>query len=325
MALSNIYLGTPEKGNKMIKNYKKGIILLIKAIIAITIIYFIIRYVKINLNELNNFKFQINYYYLTISFIILLIYILNQSFLWHYITIQNNCNINLRTSILSRVYSEFGKYVPGKVFGYAMLLYAYSKANQSKILVAFCMFFELLASVLAASLIFLSSVFFTDVPIFAKYRVFALVLLVLFFILIHPKIINYFSAIFLKIAKREPVLLNVSYIQLLKIIFLFVANFMLFGVAFVIFINSMYPVSFTNYLFITGTTAGAGLVGLFAIFVPAGLGIREGVMVFTLSLIVSPPVAGIIALTSRIWITLGEIFLFGLISFFSFVTHRKFN
>ena len=306
----------------MIKRYKSGIILLIKAIIAITIIFFIIRYIKINLKGLNSFEFRFNYYSLAISFLILLIYIINQSFLWNYITVQNKCNIDFKTSIKYRVYSEFGKYVPGKVFGYAMLLYIYSKANQSKTLVAFCMFFELLASVLAATLIFLISVFFTEVPVFEKYRIIAVIFLVLFFILIHPKILNYFSGVIIKIAKREPLKLTVSYIQMLKIIFLYVLNFMVFGVAFVIFINSIYPVLFSNYLFITGTTAGAGLIGLFAIFVPAGLGVREGVMVFTLSMIIPPGFAGIIALTSRIWMTLAEVFLLGIIYVFSKIIWR---
>jgi hypothetical protein len=144
-----------------------------------------------------------------------------------------------------------------------------------------------------------------------------------FFILIHPRILNYFIAIFLKIAKREPVKLNMTYYQLLKIISLYVANFMVFGIGFVLFINSIYPISFSNYLFITGTTAGAGLIGLFAIFVPAGLGVREGVMVFTLSLIIPPTFACIIALTSRIWLTLGEVFLFGLIFSFSKIKHKR--
>jgi hypothetical protein len=190
-------------------------------------------------------------------------------------------------------------------------------------LVAFCMFFELLASVLAASLIFLFSLFFTEIQDFQKYRIIALFLLLVFFILIHPRILNYFIAIFLKIAKREPVKLNMTYYQLLKIISLYVANFMVFGIGFVLFINSIYPISFSNYLFITGTTAGAGLIGLFAIFVPAGLGVREGVMVFTLSLIIPPTFACIIALTSRIWLTLGEVFLFGLIFSFSKIKHKR--
>jgi hypothetical protein len=98
---------------------------------------------------------------------------------------------------------------------------------------------------------------------------------------------------------------------------------MVFGVAFVLFINSIYLISFSNYLFITGTTAGAGLMGLFALFVPAGLGVREGILVFTLSMIIPPAFAGIIALTSRIWLTFGEVFLFGLVYAFSSFNKKK--
>lgn len=301
----------------MIQKYRRKVFQFIKIIVSTVIIIFIVRYVKINGNTLKDFEFHFNYFYLTISFIILLIYIFNQFGLWYFITIQNQCSISFSNSIATRAYSEFGKYIPGKVFGYAMLLYAYSKANQSKKLIAICMFFELLASVLAVTLIFILSVFFTDVSVFEKYRIFALSLLVLFFVLIHPKILNYFSDIFLKIVKREPVQLKVSYIQLLKLVLLYAANFMVFGVAFVIFINSIYPVAFSNYFFITGTTAGAGLIGMFAIFVPAGLGVREGVLVFTLSFVMPPALAGVIALTSRLWMTFAEVFLMSLIFGFS--------
>ena len=110
--------------------------------------------------------------------------------------------------------------------------------------------------------------------------------------------------------------------QLLKVIFFYGLNFIIFGIAFLIFINSIYPVAVSNYLFITGTTGGAGLIGLFAIFVPAGLGVREGVMVFTLSFIIPPAIAAVIALTSRLWMTVGEVFLFGLIYGISKIKHQ---
>jgi hypothetical protein len=323
LVLSNIHLGAPGKIKNMIQRYKRGIVLLIKAIISIVIIFFIVRYIITNAKGFNNFEIRFNYFYLPISFIILLIYILNQSFLWHYITIQNNCNIDLRTSIISRIYSEFGKYLPGKVFGYAMLFYAYSKANQSKTLVAFCMFFELLASVLAASMIFLFSLFFTEIQDFQKYHIIALFLLLVFFILIHPRILNYFIATFLKIAKREPVKLNMTYYQLLKIISLYVANFMVFGIGLVLFINSIYPVSFSNYLFITGTMAGAGLIGLFAIFVPAGLGVREGILTIALKEIMPLTFAGVVSLASRVWLVLGEIILFFMVFMYNFYFKKK--
>jgi len=297
----------------MLKINKDRILLIFRTAISLIIIFFIAKYIKSNANALKDIKFQINYCYLIISFIILLLYIFNQFLLWHYITKQNGCNLVFSKSIISRAYSEFGKYIPGKVFGYAMLFYIYSKENQSKLLLTFSMFFELLASVLAAALIFLFSIFFTDIHEFQKYRLVSLILLVVFFIVIHPKILNYFSAIFFRITKREPVNLSLSYLQIIKLISLYVVNFMLFGVAFVLFIKSIYSIPFSNYLFITGTTAAAGLIGLFAIFVPAGLGVREGVLVFTLSFVMPPALAGIIALTSRLWLTFTEIFLFGLI------------
>jgi hypothetical protein len=232
--------------------------------------------------------------------------------------------VGFSKSIIARAYSELGKYVPGKVFGYATLFFIYSKENKSKILVAFCMFFELLASVLAAALIFLFSIFFTNITAFEKYRIVALILLGILFILIHPKILNNVSNIFLRLFKREPIKLDISYIQLLKIVALYTTNFLVFGIAFLIFINSISQVPFSDYLFITGTTAAAGLIGLFAIFVPAGLGVREGVLVFTLSFVMPTALAGIIALTSRLWMTFAEIFLFGVILSFSKIKQAKY-
>lgn len=297
----------------MVNKYKTNIIKLLKLIISIIIIFYLLKYIKANSNTLSSFQFHFNYYYLIFSFIVLLIYFFNQLIIWHYLTKQNKCNINFSLSITSRAYSEFGKYVPGKVVGYAMLLYVYSKENQSKRLVAISMFYELLTSTLAASLVFLFSLFFTDINEFRKYRIIALSLMILFFIIIHPSILKYLSSFFFKIFKREQQPIDISYSQLLKIIMLYVLNFLIYGIAFMLFINSISPISFSNYIFITGTTIGAGIIGLFAVFVPAGLGVREGVMIFTLSFLITPAFAGIIALTTRIWMIFAEIFLLGLI------------
>ncbi len=305
---------------------KKDIILLIlKTTISIIIIFFIAKYIKSNANALKDFKFEINYNYLILSFIILLVYLFGQYLLWLYLTKQNRCNLTFSKSIILRAYSEFGKYVPGKVLGYAILLHEYSKAGKSKVRLSFSMFLELLAGVLAAALLFIISLFFSEIQEFRIYRFGALFLLILFFVLVHPRIINYFTSWIFKITRREPVLLDITYLSLLKTILLYTLNFMVFGIAFILFIKSFYDVSFSDYLFITGTTAAAGLIGLFAIFVPAGLGVREGVLVFTLSFVMPPAMAGVIALTSRLWLTFAEIFLFGLIMGFSKIKGLKIN
>lgn len=294
----------------MLRKDKDRIFQIIKVLISATIIYFIVKHIETNADALQNFEFRVNYFYLTVSSIVLLVFIINKFLLWHYITKLSQCNIGFSESVIARAYAEFGKYVPGKVLGYATLLLTYTKANQSKKLVGLSMFLELLASVLSVSLIFLFSLSFSGLPEFQKYRTAAFIFLGLFIIVMHPKILNCFSNIFLRIFNREPIKIGITYGQILKIAVLHVVNFMVFGLAFVIFINSIYPVSFSNFLFITGTVTMAILIGLFAIFVPAGLGVREAVSVLALSYIMPPSVAGIIALTSRLWITIAEILLF---------------
>jgi len=49
---------------------------------------------------------------------------------------------------------------------------------------------------------------------------------------------------------------------------------------------------------------------LFAIFVPAGLGVRESVMIVALAEIMLKSLSGIIAILSRLWLTASEIFVF---------------
>lgn len=283
---------------------------IIKLTTALIIVFFIVKYIKSNADALKDFQFEINFYFLILSFFILLLYLFNQFILWFYITKKNKCNLAFSTTIFLRSYSEFGKYVPGKVFGYAILFHEYSKGNKSKVQLSFSMFLELLASVLSAALLFIISLFLTDIQEFKIYRFTALALLILFFILINPCIINYFTSWIFKITSREPVMLDISYLDLIKMILFYAMNFMIFGFSFMLFIKSFYDVSFSDYPFITGTTAAAGLIGLLAVFVPAGLGVREGIVVFALKFIIPPYFAGIISLTSRIWIIFGELFLY---------------
>jgi uncharacterized membrane protein YbhN (UPF0104 family) len=54
-------------------------------------------------------------------------------------------------------------------------------------------------------------------------------------------------------------------------------------------------------------------LGLIAIFAPSGLGVREGALVYLLSFMMVTPVAVIISVLTRIWMTLIEIGLIGMV------------
>ena len=88
------------------------------------------------------------------------------------------------------------------------------------------------------------------------------------------------------------------------------------GVGFYLFVDAVYPVAPQYILFLTGALAISSTLGLIAIFAPSGLGVREGALVYLLSLMMATPIAVIISVLTRIWMTLIEIGLIGMVYLF---------
>lgn len=282
----------------------------IKISLALLILGFIVKYLIENFKDLRHYEFNFNPFKLIISLLIFQISAINQMLIWHYITVKNKSQIAFKESITLRVYSEYGKYLPGKVFGYAMLLYSYEKEQVSLKKVTFCIYFEILASLIAAIFIFIFSSLFVEVPFFERYRFVSILFLVTLFIFIHPRILEWSSNFILKGLKKESIRFEINYFQILKIISLYIANWFIFGISFFIFIHSFYVIPPSFFLYITGSMALAGLVGLFAFFVPGGLGVKEGILTLALKEIIPTFFAGLISLSSRLWQTAGELVMF---------------
>lgn len=295
-----------------------GFTLFIKVIVVIVFFFFLYRYISKNISELHNYYFHFNLLLLLSSFLFVSIYLLNQYLVWYFITIINRCNIDFRRTLLFRVSSEFGKYIPGKVYGYAFLLYAYSNENKSNEIVTFSMILEIICSSIATIFVFLFSLLFIQIELLSEYQIFIAIFLIILIISIHPKILTFFSNLLLKVLKRPKMEFYISYFQIFKIVFLYILNLLIFGFSFYLLIKSIYSIDIKYILFLAGSTALAGLIGLFAIFVPSGLGVREGVLTMALNYIMPASFAGIISILSRIWLTIGEIFIFAVI----FVTNK---
>ncbi|MGZ3524219.1 MAG: hypothetical protein ACXU9L_05455, partial [Thermodesulfobacteriota bacterium] len=120
--------------------------------------------------------------------------------------------------------------------------------------------------------------------------------------------------------KREPISLSITYSQILGVLFVCILSWIVGGVGFYLFVASVYPVSSQYLLFLTGALAASSMLGLMAIFAPSGLGVREGALVYLLSFLMATPIAVIISVLTRIWMTLIEIGMIGVIYLF-----RKFQ
>jgi glycosyltransferase 2 family protein len=79
------------------------------------------------------------------------------------------------------------------------------------------------------------------------------------------------------------------------------------GVAFAALVASLYPLDPTDVPVVVAAYAAAYAVGFLALLTPAGLGVREGVLVVALAPVLPAGPALVVALLSRLWMMLVEL------------------
>jgi uncharacterized membrane protein YbhN (UPF0104 family) len=79
------------------------------------------------------------------------------------------------------------------------------------------------------------------------------------------------------------------------------------GLAFATLVASMYPLDVSDVPLVVAAYAAAYAVGFLALLTPAGLGIREGVLVVALAPVLPAGPALVVALLSRLWMMLVEL------------------
>lgn len=85
------------------------------------------------------------------------------------------------------------------------------------------------------------------------------------------------------------------------------AGYGLSGIGFFLFLRGVTPLALTSLPYAAGALFFAGLAGMLAIFVPSGLGVREGILTVLLLPLLPSPLAALAALLSRPWMIVAEV------------------
>ena len=83
---------------------------------------------------------------------------------------------------------------------------------------------------------------------------------------------------------------------------------------------SIYPLPVSQFLYAAGIYGISCIIGILAIFAPSGIGVREGIMVLGLGLVMPSEYAVIISIVSRLWMSVSELILIGI----AFVVNKLF-
>ncbi|MEO0162145.1 MAG: lysylphosphatidylglycerol synthase domain-containing protein [candidate division WOR-3 bacterium] len=282
-------------------------------IIILIIFFFLGKNLVQTWQEIPFDKLKINFGFIVISFIPIFLNFLYGAYLWQKILANLGEKISFKHSLSITGISILGKYLPGKVWYAAGRVYFIRKLGVKEEKGFLSMALETGLLLLSSLIIFIISPLIYNFAILRSYIFLAIILTVFFIIVLHPffaeKVINFLC----RIVKRPFVTLKYNYFSMLLLTLLYGIAWIIYGIGFFFLINSFYPVFCSKLIDLTGVFAISWNLGFLALFAPAGLGVREGILTLLLSLYFPKPIAIIISLLSRLWITVAEI-IFAIIS-----------
>lgn len=306
------------------KSKKATILKYCKIAFLVAVLIFMVRYFQRNITEIRELNFKIDWKIFIVSMFFYFAYKVTLATFWHYITILDHANIKYSNALVAYLYSILGKYIPGKVFMLAARFPAYDREGVPMRKVTICFFIENICTLLGAAFLFLVSLFFFPNDVLDDYKFITVGLVIAFFVCLNPKIINFFLGILEKITKKKDLQIPFTYLQMIKVVGLFIVNWLIVGVGFYILTCSMYSIPVSQLLYVGGIWGLSAMAGILAVFAPSGIGVREGVMTMGLSLIMPMQMAVIISVVSRLWQSVAELVLI-FVAFIATKVSKNFN
>jgi uncharacterized membrane protein YbhN (UPF0104 family) len=220
---------------------------------------------------------------------------------------------------LNLVYAKawLGRYVPGSIVWVAGKVYFASKLGIPKTKLAVSSYLEALIQL--ATTIFLAVLLIVADPLtrsLAGDSLWAmLALLGISVVALVPKVLTWYAGLGYRLIKKQK--LDPQSIPGASVILQgslrFTLSALVAGLAFYFVLLAIYPqLGFENLLYVLALTAIANALSMVAIFAPAGVGVREGVLIAGLALIIDPSIALLATLLMRVMSIIWDGLFFGI-------------
>jgi uncharacterized membrane protein YbhN (UPF0104 family) len=286
-----------------------------QVLIIVLIFYFLIKSLVSNWSQVKDFNWEFDYYFLTIAFVLQILTLLWLIQIFKWILTKSGSSISYLRLFKVWFISGLGKYLPGKVWQVLGMIFMLEKEGVSKkhafSSVVLGQTLSVISGLFVSVLLLgadLYSKFFSRKPGFMVAEVIAtLILLVL---LCYPKVLEKIVNLGLGILKKEKISLDITVKDVIIYFLSYTLSWLFYGLAFLIFIKAIAQASFNIYPTLTGSFAFSLNMGFLALFAPGGIGVREGILVLLLETYFPAPVAVLISILSRLWISLVELLCF---------------
>jgi len=259
-----------------------------------------------------------NPWVLVASFFVLSCSIAYMILLWRSILSRLGGRIGFGTAVRIFSISSLGRYLPGKVWQVVGMVYMGKREGVRAEAGIWAALLAQILHILGGTLFTFSALLLEQkrllAPLLERIGVESISLwwmllpLAVVLGLLHPRILERLTNLLLKLFKREPVKFKLSWPGLMAYFAAYFASWFGFGTAFWLFISAFTgDFALSSWIVVAGGFSAAYIVGLLAIFVPGGLGVREGLLVLFLLGLAGEGMAETLSISQRVWFTAAEL------------------
>ena len=291
----------------------------VKSILALVIIlsvaFFFYQAFQSNWASIHDHKFDIDYLFLFLSFSAMMATYLLSTYGWHLTinALSDHAKITFLQSVATVNSSSLVKYLPGKIWSYALQMYWLINAGFSKSLILYVNMINLFISIITSVIVGLAYLLFssTKFPVAASFSLLLVLILIdIFCVAFNAAIFNWVLSIVNKMFKRDIGYFDISKKLMLNLHLIHLIAAFTFGVgAYLLCFGIGYHVEPDKILLVMSSLLLSDVIGFLTVIVPGGLGVREGVMYLILGGATPGSLSLILPVASRIVNMLVDIFL----------------
>jgi uncharacterized membrane protein YbhN (UPF0104 family) len=274
-----------DKMSLIKKLIRTGIPILIVASVS----YFFYRAFQANWADLRQFKFHINYILVFLSFLLTLSSYLIFTYSWSLTVnyLAGTRKISYLMSIATVNTSNLTRYLPGRLWSVALQMYWLDKIGYKKSLILYVNLVNHIISLLASAIAGLACLAFFSGALSRPVACFVLAVIVLIdiiYILFNDQFFKVVIYSINRIFSRNIHYYNLSTSLTMYLHLLHLFSAIAFGIgAYLLCIGIGFDVMASKALSIMAAMLISDVVGILAIIIPSGLGVREGVMYYLLN------------------------------------------
>ncbi len=280
------------------------------ALLAV-VVYFFYNELSGNWQEFLEYRWEVSYGPFVVSVALLVVAFVMTPLAWVSILRLQGEHLGRLQAFLIFYLANLGKYIPGKLWGYGGQIYLTRRqgitVQHTVVSTVVLLVLDYFAGLAFASLTLL---FWPKVPAAAAMGGAVLVVIIVALISWSERALDLFKRALARM--KVTAFSEVPAGKALFHIWLFLlVKWLIIGLAFVIGIRALLVIDITESVAYCGAFTWAHLLSMIVFVTPAGLGIREGLNVYFLGIVSSPPlpltVAIGISVATRLWMTLTEL------------------